>query len=88
MPQLQSLSYSPILGNIKMSQEQHSVSQIPSFGSKIRPRAGSVSALPSSNSSQTSPHTKKKVVFVDLSACGTASLKAAENESGADWTYI
>ena len=59
-----------------MSQEQHSVSQIPSFGSKVRPRAGSVSALPSSNSSQTSPHTKKKVVFVQFPICGVPNWVA------------
>ena len=61
--QLQSLSYSPILGNISMSQDTNqSQSQIPSFSNLPRARLGSVASVASSlNSGQQSPAPRKRL---------------------------
>ena len=61
--QLQSLSYSPILGNISMSQDTNqSQSQIPSFSNLPRARLGSAASVASSlNSGQQSPAPRKRL---------------------------
>ena len=86
--QLQSLNYSPIIGNTPMSQESHS--KIPSFGFTSKSRVGTAKAGTSSLSSSESSSGTKKRLFIESNTSPvetSASKHQKMNQEQLDQTF-